>query len=511
MKSNSFNFQELDFLHSPIPMSYKNYSSFRTVIGAILSLFITITIITCSILKFKTLINKTSFTLTSNEIQNSNGLINFSNTPILFTLYDDKGNNYEDDPKLYNFSVVQIDQIYNKDGTKKHIIRQIELERCDHLIKSFDLLNYFSDYNLTQYTCIKPGQNLTTYGVLGDTYNNYGGIRIYMNKCNNKTNICYNESIVERELKKKLLFTVLFLGYNTDFISTDKNKNIEYQIYSNFVSVSPYLVKKVYMNFILGKYYLYDNIFYNSKKIYTYFMNGERYHDMSGKSEEKQRDIIAYFSFNYQGYSIEHTKKVEKITDTISYICYIFNIIYTIAKMINNYFSKKILFVDIYNMFFILIPRIGKSKPRVMKLNDSVNELNSNQNYLDNNMISFGNKKKKTKNSQNIKTISMSPVKINKLIKTKRDFLKYYLCPMCLWKNKKQSIINIHRQICQYFSLEKFSELVRKYKNLSYEIVEKLINDKVENINLSSISNRQFVSKDKLKNQIFIKANEKNI
>ena len=63
---------------------------------------------------------------------------------------------------------------------------------------------------------------------------------------------------------------------------------------------------------------------------------------------------------------------------------YIFNIIYTIAKMINNYFSKKILFVDIYNMFFILIPRIGKSKPRVMKLNDSVNELKSNQNYLDN-------------------------------------------------------------------------------------------------------------------------------
>ena len=509
MNTNNFKFQGLDILRFHIPISYKNYSSYRTVIGAILSLFIIITIISYSIIKFKILIKKTSFTLISNEIQNSNGLINFSNIPILFTLYDDKGNNYEDNPKLYNFSVTQIEQIYNKDGTSKHITRQIEIDRCDHLAESFDLLNYFSNYNLTKYTCIKPGQNLTTYGVSGDTYNNYEEFRIYLNKCDNATNDCYDGSIVEKEFKKNLLFTVLFLGYNTDFVSADKNQNIEYQIYSNFVSVSPYLVKKVYMNFILGKYYLYDNIFYNSKKIYTYFMNGERYHDMSGKSEEKQRDIIAYFSFNYQGYSIEHTKKVDKITDTISNICYVFNIVYTISKMINNYFSKKVLFVDIYNNFFTTVHRVTKSKSRIMRFNDSVSGLNSNQNYLDNNMLKFVNKKRKTKNTQSNK--SLSTEKTNKLIKTTKDFLKYYLCPLSLWKNKQQNIINIHRQICQYFSLEKFSELIHKYNELSYEKFEKLFNDKAENVNLSSISNIQSVPKDKLINQIFIRAHGKKI
>ena len=508
METNSI-IQELDMFHCNIPISYKNNSSYRTIVGAFLSLFSAITLITYSIIKFKNLINKANFSLITNEIQNSNGLIDFSKTPILFTLYDDKGNNYKDDPKLYNFSVAQIEQIYNKDGTSKHITRKIEIERCDHLVGSFELLNYFSNYNLTKYNCIIPGQNLTTYGVLGDTFNNYEGFRIYINKCNNNANNCYDESIIEKELKKNLLFTVLFLGYNTDFVSSDENKNIEYQIYSNFVSVSPYLIKKVYMNFILGKYYLYDNLFYNSKKIYTYFMNGERYHDVNNELEEKEGGTIAYFSFNYQGYSIEHTKKVEKITDTISNIGYIFNMIYTIAKLVNNYFSKKILFVDIYNSFFITIPRIRKSNSRIMKLNESEMKFNSYQNNFSNNMLKFNTKNKKMKNSLSVKSIRMQTEKVEKLIKTKKDFLKYYLFPICFWKNKKQNAINIYRQICDYFSLENFNDIIQTYKDLSNGGFEKVSNNNVVNFNVSSISNRQFVSKNRLTNQIFIKANDK--
>ena len=103
----------------------------------------------------------------------------------------------------------------------------------------------------------------------------------------------------------------------------------------------------------------------------------------------------------------------------------------------------------------------------------------------------------------------MTTEKINRLIKTKNDFFKYYLCPMCLWKNKNKNIINIHKQICQYFSLEKFNDLIQKYKDLSYEMFDKLFNDKLENVNVSSLSNRQFAAKNKLINQILIKANEK--
>ena len=505
MSKNCFKFSDLDLLHSSIPISFKNHSSFRTVFGAILSIFIVTMIIIYAIIRFKILIERKNFSIISNEIQNINGLINFSNIPILFTLYDDKGNNFEDDLKLYNFSVEQIEQIYTDEGESIQTSKQLELERCDRLINSFELLKYFSDYNLTEYTCIKPGQKLITYGVLGDTFNNYAGFRIYVNKCNNEKSDCYDKDIIEQKLKKNLLFMVLFLGYNTDFISSDENKNVEYQIYSNFISVSPYLVKKAYLNFILGKYYLYDNIFYNSKKEYSYFINGERYHESNFESEKKDGDTIAYFSFSYQGRLVEHTKKVEKITETISLIANIFNIIYTIVKIINNYFSKKILFVNIYDWFFLIIPGIIETRPRIMKLNESVNELNSKQNNLEKNMFKFVNKNNKKKKLQSVKTILMSNEKKKQLIKTKIDFFKYYLYPMYISRKKNKNIINIHKKICQYFSLEKFSDLVHKYKELANIKYEKLYNDKAEIINLNYISNKQFSPKNGLIDQTFRK------
>ena len=394
MLKHCFKLNTLDLLQSSIPISYKKHSSYRTTFGAVLSLFAIIPVSTYTIIKFKILFDKKQFTIISSEVQNSKGLINFSDIPILFTLYDDKGNNFEDDLKLYNFSVEQIEQIYTKDGKSIYASRPIKLERCDHLVKSFELLKHFSDYNLTEYTCIKPGQNLTTYGVLGDTFNNYAGFRIYVTKCNNTKSQCYDKNIIEQKLKKNLLFIVLYLGYNIDFISTDETKNIEYQIYSNFISVSPYLVKKAYLNFILGKFYLYDNIFFNSKKEFNYFINGERYHDSNFESEEKEGDTIAYFSFSYQGHSVEHTKKVEKITDTISLIANVFNIVYTILKIINNYFSKKILVVDIYENLFMIVPGTIESRPRMLKLNESVNALNSNQSNIGSNIFKFVNKNK---------------------------------------------------------------------------------------------------------------------
>ena len=504
MLKNRLKLRDLDFLQAPIPLSFKNHSSYRTTFGAILSLFIITTIIICIIIRFKTLIQKTNFTIISSESQNSNGLINFSNIPILFSLYDDKGNNYEDDLKLYHFSAEKIEQIYTKEGKSIKTYKPIEFERCDKLVNSFELLNYFSDYNLTKYTCIKPGQNLTAYGVLGDTFNNYAGFRIYINKCNNEKSDCYDKDIIEQKLKKNLLFMVLFLGYNTDFISSDESKNIEYQIYSNFISVSPYLVKKAYLNFILGKYYLYDNIFYSMKKEYNYFINGERYHDLNFETEEKDGDTIAYYSFSYQGQSVEHTKKVEKITDTISLIANIFNIMYTIVKIINSYFSKKILFVDIYNHVFMATPGNSKMRTKIMKLNESLNELNSNQNIVDHNMFKFKNKGKK-KNANSVKSTFLSSKKKIKLVKTKKDFFKYYLCPMYLIKIKDNNIINIHKRICHYFSLEKFSDLVEKCKELSHDKFEKIFNHKAEKINLNSISNKQLLPKDKIMNNIFNK------
>ena len=495
MENNGFQFSSLDFLRSSIPVSYKKNYSYKTSFGAVLTLFIIFVVITYSVIKIKILIQKTSFTIISNESQNSNGIIDFSNIPILMTIYDDKGNNYEDDPKLYDFSVEQIEQIYDKakNGSQKSEkkYKQLELERCDRLINNFELLNYFSDYNLTQYTCIKPGQNLTAYGVLGDTFNNYEGFRVYINKCNKTERECYEDNIIENKLKKNLLFIVLYLGYDTDFLISDKNKNINYKIYSNFITVSPYLVKKSYLNFILGKFFLYDNIFYDHFQYQKYFINGERFEDMNFESEEKEeKNTIAYFSFSYQGYSVEHTKKVGKIIDTISLIGTLFNIMFTIVKIMNNYFSRKILFIDIYEHFFTRPPET-KVKQNIIKCNDSENILNYNKDQFfinspspNNDNISnfFSVNKRNRKKTNNISVKSLFPTNegnkkgYKKVIKTKSDLLKYYLCPLSIIKKYDHNLININNHICQFFSLEKLGETIRKCQELSFSKYDELIN-----------------------------------
>ena len=111
----------------------------------------------------------------------------------------------------------------------------------------------------------------------------------------------------------------------------------------------------------------------------------------------------------------------------------------------------------------------------------------------------------KKKKLQTVKSFWILSDKKTKLIKTKKDFFKYYLCPIYFSRRKNISIINIHKQICQYFSLEKFSDLIQRYKELSYEKFEKLFNNKAVNINFNSVSNKQLLSKDRLVQQIFHK------
>lgn len=110
----------------------------------------------------------------------------------------------------------------------------------------------------------------------------------------------------------------------------------------------------------LAKYQMYDNIFANNKREQTYYLNRDmllEYLPITKINDNEtynaySTDNFAYFSFVYDGNILEYTKKVKKLSEIISYIGNLFNIVYTLFKIINNYFSSKILFVDIFAQFF---------------------------------------------------------------------------------------------------------------------------------------------------------------
>ena len=114
--------------------------------------------------------------------------------------------------------------------------------------------------------------------------------------------------------------------------------------------------KKIFYYMTLGKYEIYDDLILNNKKENIFFINKDILTEINPNippsNNTEDDETLAFFSFVYDGNMIIYTKKVEKIGEIFSYIGNIFNIILTLIRIINNYYSNKILFIDIFCNFF---------------------------------------------------------------------------------------------------------------------------------------------------------------
>ena len=447
-------------------------------------------------------IKKKSFAIISNEFQNPKASINFTNIPILFALADNNGNPLELNPKVVDFSVVLSEYARNFDKNgNSHIIyleNEIEIERCDKLNNWIDL-SYFSEYNLSDFKCIKPFQNLSINGTYGDIINGYKSLKINIKKCNNLIEECYDSGYIESIISNSR-FIIVYSGHKTNFYNKNE-KDIEKAVYSRSISLSPFFQKKVFYYMTLVKFKLYDNIFLGNKKEEIYFINRDMFYEFSPISninlnDINETDILAFFSFVYDGYMIEYTKKVEKLGEIISYVGSLFNIMLTIFKIINNYFSNKILFFDIFYRFFfeekfkkkenkniqfdnsklfIFAPKKVASIKINTKTQDKSNNSNLNFNsYFDDKSIENQNNLNNSNNQNNkLGLKKILSFKTKSIEKEKNNFSRhsklYYLCPLCIIKNRKnlKHLIEIKKSICYCFSLESFNEFLKIRKSIN--------------------------------------------
>ena len=346
-------YNNFDLLNIPISLSYNNQYLYRTFVGATLTIILFIIIITYFIYQFIQIFNKSSFSIISNEFQNPKESIDFTNVPILFGLTDDVGNPLQLDPKVAKYFVIlneyrqQIDKKGN--SNTQHIQTILQTERCDKLKDSLDL-SLFHGYNISYFQCIKPSQNITINGSYGNI-SGYKSLKINIKKCNNENDNCLNTNNIDSIISNSR-FMVIYRGYKTNFYDLD-TKDIEQTIYSRSITLSPYFLKRVFYYMSLVKYNLYDNIFSNFKIETQYYINrGMIIENEPIKNESYDKDTLAYYSFVYDGNVVEYTKKVKQIIDAISYIGNLFNIMLTLFRIINNFFSNKILFIDIFYKFF---------------------------------------------------------------------------------------------------------------------------------------------------------------
>jgi hypothetical protein len=137
--------------------------------------------------EIKTLHDKSSFSIISNQYTDLSEIIDFSKSPLLFQLIDNTGEIMEINDKLYEFIAYDMEWIAenDKNGKKNYkvINTKLEMDYCDKVYNDSNS-EYLSTFNLSNYFCIKSSQNITSYGYLGDMNNGYKGFRIYLNKCN---------------------------------------------------------------------------------------------------------------------------------------------------------------------------------------------------------------------------------------------------------------------------------------------------------------------------------------
>ena len=512
-------FQSCDLLHIPMSLSYKNEYFYTTTVGAILTIICFIIVLIISIYDIKSLSEKSSFSIITNQYTDISEQIDFAKRPLLFQLIDNTGNIMEPDNRLFEFKAVDMEWLVVNDENGKQNYKvlntNLKMDKCDKVLPSSS--EYLKNIDLSKFFCISSGQNIISYGYLGDMNNGYKGFRIYLNKCNSNNN-CYDESEIKSKLSN-IKFRVSYLGLNTNIFNIG-TKNLGFQMISKACSVSTNILKKIYFTFTIGRFNLYNSIFTKEKKIFNYIIANNPITDIDldpSSTVDKNRDTLAYFSFNYDGNIIEVNKQVKSFYDTLSFIGNTFNIVLTIIKIINNYYSNKVLFVDIFKLFFFVKDKKeikfnkyeklnifkhlysnnnnnnnnDNSKKKALDLSDGIglnNENNSSVLKKSNNKMVMNINKNKAK-----KKISMRSEN-NEEKKVKSKLMYYYIFPLCILRKHKtfNPVCVIKDKICTYFSIEKMHEL-NKFK----EALDQKVKRAVSNTELLKIK-KKFDSNDSM-------------
>ena len=415
------------------------------------------------------------------------------------------------DNKLFELIAYNMESYieYYANGTSRRRVKNtiVELEQCD---KTFSNKSEFAELNLSNYICIKRGQNMTAFGLLGDKNNLYKGLRVYINKCSGRD--CYDDDVIEKQFHNSK-FYLYYLGLSSNMFYLN-SEDVKYQILTKFCSLSTTVLKKIVFTFDIGRFHLYNNILFKNNVSINYLLGNDYSIDVDidpTSTLKADEYTIAYISFHYGGNIIETRKEVQTLFESLSIIGNVFNIILTIFKVINNYYSNKILFIDIFYKFFFE-NRFRKSKTVHFDKDNSKKENHSKEGkdflsrkshknlltlqinnkdknksitsnfdssiYLDNfaksnknlNILNIKSGRNFTNQPKSKRSIHLS----NKtIIKEKNEFIKfskfYYLFPRCCIKNKKNldNLLFIKNSICSCFSLETFIEFAKFKKAVS--------------------------------------------
>ncbi len=141
----------------------------------------------------------------------------------------------------------------------------------------------------------------------------------------------------------------MYVGYNKNHYDKNGN-NVEKTTWSYVKTFSTDYFKKFYFYFSKGIYNIDTVIFNTRRKTINFFEMGGFIQEMDTSSKNSmsgEEDSIGYVMFMSLGEVKEYTKIYLSLSTTLGKIGGFFNILLTVAQLINNYFGYKLLESDL--------------------------------------------------------------------------------------------------------------------------------------------------------------------
>ena len=392
-------FEKINIYGLDFHLLYKKEANYSTLFDILLSLIFIFIFLFLSYSYLKNIFISSEFTIVTNSIQlKGKTAIDLSNTSIMFGIANYTGKNINFNKEYINFNLYKTNHefsVINKRMNRTKI--NITLEKCT----KENMVGYFYDnikgsFNISNFLCIKKGQNLTIAGKYGDIFNWFDILEFHISKCENKTglSICKSNEEIDNLLDNTYV-NIIYLSYFVDHFN--KTHPINYGIESNLFMLSLSSVKRYFYYFAPTKYKSENGLIFNNEKTYNFFeykktvldyIDNEKHFDFSSKT------LIEIF-FTVDPQEINYSRKYIKLQEALGDIGGCIDIIFNIFNVISSYFSEKSFLIEISNNF-INKNKISNFIKNIKKNGNKLNIGNTlkEQNSFTKNMINNNNSMK---------------------------------------------------------------------------------------------------------------------
>jgi hypothetical protein len=367
-----------DIYGSDLKINISGQEKVKTLFGSLIG-FISISLIATVILfQICNIFRHDVKSVIYNESQNHFPVNNLSHIPMMFSVVDVIGKTipwkglYSIDP-FYLKYVIEKDENNNTKSSTKSL--PLKLQPCDRNIHLGSYKTLFENFDVENYFCIEPGKyNLTLYGTFGDLVNGYSLLSAHVSKCDNKTEVCYDEEIISKKLNGVVLLFV-YVGYQIDNYNYYQPNQLKIQTASYLFT---YNLLKRWVQYITPVTYETDyGFFFEDKQKENFYMYHSTFLDVDYKSPNviNTKSQITSFSLRNTENSRFYYRSYIKFSTVVAYAGGVVKFIMTISGLVNYLFTHNNMVEKISKILFAIDEVLDGKFVKINKKNKNLENL----------------------------------------------------------------------------------------------------------------------------------------